>query len=77
MREIVLTDDIVLASFIEALLKDAGIESAVFDAHASALPGAVGMMPKRLAVPSARWLEARRVLVEAGLAQWIVDDGGA
>ncbi len=76
MREIVLTDDAVLLSFVKSLLRDAGIEPAILDGHASALRGAAGMTPHRLVVEAGRWHEARRVLVEAGLAQWIVDDGG-
>lgn len=76
MREIVLTDDAVLLSFVKSLLRDAGIEPAILDRHASALRGAAGMARHRVMVETDRWPQARRVLVEAGLSQWIVDDGG-
>ena len=73
MRELVLTDDAVLVSFLESLLKDAGIEVDVFDRNLNALNGAVGRAPQRVMVPSDQWERARRVLVEADLGHWIVD----
>ena len=50
MRELVLTDDAVLVSFLETLLKDAGIEVHVFDRNLNALNGAVGRAPQRVMV---------------------------
>ena len=73
MRELVLTDDAVLVSFLETLLKDAGIEVHVFDRNLNALNGAVGQAPQRVMVAHEQWDQARRVLVDADLAQWIVE----
>lgn len=77
MREIVLTDDAVLLSFVKSLLRDAGIEPAILDGHASALRGAAGMAPNRVMVAADRWRDARAVLIEAGLGKWVVSDAGA
>ena len=73
MRELVLTDDAVLVSFLETLLKDAGIEVHVFDRNLNALNGAVGRAPQRVMVAPEQWDQARRVLVEADLGHWIVE----
>ena len=51
MRELVLTDDIVLVSYLEALLGGAGIDIAVLDRNVSALNGAAGRVPQRILVP--------------------------
>lgn len=74
MREIMKTNDAVLLSFAEALLKDAAIPTVVLDANMSVLEGSLGVLPRRLAVEDDRWVQARRVLAEAGLTQWIGDD---
>ena len=73
MRELVLTDDAVLVSFLETLLKDAGIEVHVFDRNLNALNGAVGTAPKRVMVAPGEWERATLVLVDAGLGHWIVN----
>lgn len=73
MRELVLTDDAVLVSFLETLLKDAGIEVHVFDRNLNALNGAVGRAPQRVMVAWDQWELATRVLADADLGHWIVD----
>ncbi len=72
MRDLVTTNDPVLLSYLMALLGDAGIESVVFDGNMSAAQGSLGAVAQRLAVPAARWEAARRLLVDADLAQWII-----
>jgi hypothetical protein len=72
MRDLVTTNDPVLLNFVEVLLEDAGIGVAVFDGNMSAVQGTLGAVAKRLAVPEERWADARRILNEAGLGQWIV-----
>ncbi len=72
MRDLVMTNDPVLLSFLRVLLEDAGIEAAVFDGNMSSLQGSLGAVAQRLAVPEERWDAARRLLVEAGLGQWTV-----
>jgi hypothetical protein len=72
MRDLVTTNDPVLLNFIEVLLRDAGIGVAVFDGNMSEIQGALGAVQKRLVVPEDSWSQARRLLDEAGLGQWIV-----
>lgn len=52
--------------FLQALLRDAGIEAVVLDAHVSAVEGGIGAFPRRLAVRAEDGAAARRVLAEAG-----------
>lgn len=73
MRELILTSDSVLVSFVETLLKDAGVEVHVFDRNLNALNGAVGPAPQRVMVAPEEWDRAKRVLIEADLGQWIVE----
>ena len=49
MREIVRTNDAVLITAIEALLKGAGIRHMVLDQNMSVLDGSLGMLPRRIA----------------------------
>ncbi|MBM3489062.1 MAG: DUF2007 domain-containing protein [Alphaproteobacteria bacterium] len=48
------------------MLKDAGIASAVLDAHMSVLEGSIGALPRRLAVADEDLAAARRVLRQSG-----------
>jgi hypothetical protein len=72
MRELVLTDDAVLVSYIETLLGDAGIDVVVLDRNLNQLHGAVGRVPQRLMVPDERWSQARSILKDADLGKWLV-----
>lgn len=71
MRSLVRTNDVILMNFMIVLLKDAGIEAAEFDTGMSAMEGSIGVLPRRLAVADEDWAAARRVLREAGLAEWL------
>ena len=66
MRVVAESTDPVRVSFLLALLRDAGIECIVLDAHISALEGGIGAFPRRLVVAEADLAQARRVLHEAG-----------
>ena len=66
MKELLRTTDVVRLSWLTALLTDAGIESVVLDNHMSVLEGSVIAIPRRLMVDSDDYLQARRVLTEAG-----------
>ena len=68
MRTLVTSTDLVRLSFIHALLRDAGIEALLLDAHVSAVEGSIGAIPRRLVVLSEDERQARRILVEAGEA---------
>ena len=50
MKELIRTNDAVLISFVEALLKDAGIGSLVADQNMSVLDGSIGILPRRVMV---------------------------
>ncbi len=67
MRELVRTNNAVLISAIEALLKGAEIPHAVLDQHMSVLEGSLGMLPRRIMVGDEDHEAARRLLVDAGL----------
>ncbi len=68
MRTLLLSNDPVRLSFLAALLRDAGIETVLLDAHVSAVEGSIGAIPRRLAVLTDDEAAARRVLLEAGEA---------
>ncbi len=72
MRDLVTSNDPVLLNYVQVLLEDAGIGVAVFDGNMSSVQGTLGAVQMRLAVPEESWPEARRLLDEAGLGQWIV-----
>ena len=76
MRELVRTNDIVLISAIEALLRSANIEYVVLDQNMSVLEGSLGMLPRRILVEEARATRARQLLQEAGLGHELRPDGG-
>lgn len=67
MKEVLRTNDPVLLSFAQALLRDAGIESAVVDENMSAMAGSLGALPRRLVVDEEDHPRAERVIAEAGL----------
>jgi hypothetical protein len=67
MRELIRTNDPVLLSFAESLMKDAGIHCFVADQGMSILEGSLGMLPRRFLVEEDRAIQARRILIDAGL----------
>jgi hypothetical protein len=76
VRELVRTNDVVLVTAIEALLKGAGIEHVVLDQNMSVLEGSLGILPRRILVADEDAAAARRVLTDAGLAHELRPDGG-
>jgi hypothetical protein len=66
VRVLATSNDPVRLSFLTALLADAGIAAVVLDAHASAVEGSIGAIPRRLMVATEDEARARRVLQEAG-----------
>ena len=67
MEEILRTNDPVTLSFAQSLLRDAGIEPFVMDAHTSAVEGSIGAIPRRLMVLSDDADTARRLLQDADI----------
>ena len=74
MREILRTNNPVLLSFVEVLLRDAGVQPLVADGNMSILEGSIGVLPRRILVRLDDMKRAREVLEEAGLGPWINDD---
>ena len=73
MVEILRTNDLVLISAVEALLKAAGVGCFVADQHMAAVEGSLGFLPRRILVEKADADRARRLLTEAGLAAELRD----
>jgi hypothetical protein len=67
MEELLRTNDLVLISYVEALLKDAGIAALIVDQNMSVIEGSLGVLPRRVLVPDDRLGEARAILEEAGI----------
>ncbi len=66
MKELFRTNNAVYLSFAQAVLKDAGIDTLLFDAHMSVMDGSIGALPRRLMVVYDEQLErARRILADA------------
>ncbi|MBW6420928.1 DUF2007 domain-containing protein [Rhizobium sp. XQZ8] len=67
MQEIIRTNDVVVLSLSESLMKDAGIHCLIADQSMSVLEGSLGLLPRRFLVETDRADEARRILKDAGL----------
>ncbi|MBJ7252241.1 MAG: DUF2007 domain-containing protein [Acetobacteraceae bacterium] len=66
MRVLVSSNNPIRLGFLQALLRDAGIETVLLDQHISAVEGGIGAFPRRLAVLDEAEAQARRILREAG-----------
>ena len=75
MRELVRTNDAVLISAIEALLKGANIHHMLVDVNMSVLEGSIGIFPRRILVEEDELEAARLLLEDAGFANEIRRDG--
>ena len=73
VRELLRSNDPVLLSFADALLKEAGIAHSLVDQNMSVIEGSIGILPRRMVVPEDQIEDARRVLTEAGLARELPD----
>jgi Putative prokaryotic signal transducing protein len=71
MIELLRTNDAVIISFVESLMRDAGIGFLTADQNMSVLDGSIGILPRRVLVESDRIDEARRILTDAGIADEI------
>ena len=71
MVELIRTNDAVVISFVESLMKDAGIGCLVADRNMSVLDGSIGVLPRRIMVLEEDMESARRILVDAGIANEI------
>ena len=67
MIELLRTNDAVLITAVEALLKGAGIECMVADRYMSVMEGSIGILPRRVLIADGEADKARQLLTEAGL----------
>ncbi|MFD1197791.1 DUF2007 domain-containing protein [Brucella gallinifaecis] len=67
MIELMRTNDSVLLSVAESLMKEAGISYFIADTNMSILEGSLGIIPRRFLVDKDRLNEARSILIDAGL----------
>ena len=72
MKELVRTNNPVLLSWLQALLRDAGVESVIFDAHTSILEGSANAIPRRLMVADDDYELACSTMTDAGEGNHIV-----
>ena len=68
MKELLRTNDLVLLSWAQSLLRDACIGCWVLDGHTSVLEGSLGILPRRLVVAEDDAAAARSVLAAAEVA---------
>jgi hypothetical protein len=71
MAELVRTNDPALLSVIEALLTEAGIPHHIADRDMSLIEGSILVIQQRVLVPDEREAEARALLVDADLGEWL------
>jgi tRNA1(Val) A37 N6-methylase TrmN6 len=76
VHELVRTNNAVLITAIEALLKSADIPHLVLDQHMSVLEGSLGMLQRRIVVEQEDWETARQLLEDAGLAHELRPSSG-
>ena len=74
MIELIRSNDPVLISFVEALLRDAGLRFFVADQNMSVIDGSLGILPRRVMVAEDEAAQARRLLAEAGVADEMRDE---
>ena len=73
MVEILRSNDLVLISFIESILKAERVAYFVADQNMAAAEGSLGFLPRRILVDSEEEGRARRLIVEAGLGKELRD----
>lgn len=72
MQEIFRTNDVVALSYALSVLQDAGLEPMVADQYMSVMEGSIGIFPRRVHVLEESADDARRLLREAGLGEFLV-----
>ncbi|MEO0618184.1 MAG: DUF2007 domain-containing protein [Pseudomonadota bacterium] len=73
MQELLRTNDLVLISFVEAILGEAKIVHIVADQHTSMIEGSIGAIPRRILVDDDDFNQARRLLKDADLGAHLCD----
>jgi hypothetical protein len=65
MKELMRSNDLVLLSYIEAQLNDAGVAYVVADEHTSNIEGSIGALPRRILVDDGDFEVAHSILLAA------------
>ncbi len=65
MRELLRTNNIVRLTWVEARLRDAGIECLVLDQHTSLVEGSIGAIPRRVMVADRDHARAQALIAAA------------
>ena len=73
MVEILRTNDLVLISVIELILKAERVVFFVADQNMAAAEGSLGFLPRRILVDLEEEGRARRLIVEAGLGKELLN----
>lgn len=73
MAELLRTNDVALISVVEGLLIEAGIPYQVTDRTMSVLEGTLPVIVPRVLVADDREAEARELMVDAELGEWLRD----
>lgn len=74
MIELMRTNDVALISYVEALMRDAGIGYLVADQNMSIVEGSIGILARRVLVVEDDEVAARRLLKDAGIAHELRDE---
>jgi len=69
MKELLRTNDPVLLSAIDAVLRSEGVTCFILDTHTSILEGSIGAIPRRVVVDEADHPRARRILEDAEIIE--------
>jgi hypothetical protein len=75
MKELIRSNDLVLLSYIEALLKEANIPHEMADEHMSAVVGSIDASQRRIMVSDGDWASAREIVDAAQEERSPADDG--
>lgn len=75
MAELMRTNDPGLISVIEGLLSAEDVPYQLADRNMSILEGSIGAIPIRVLVPDECETQARELLIDAGLGNWLRPEG--
>ena len=75
MREIIRSNDPILLNFAQVLLRNAGLDAVLMDQNMSVMEGSIGILQRRLMVPVGDIEQARQIMIDSDLGQWVSSDG--
>ncbi len=64
MKEILRSTDPVALSYVQAVLRDAGLNPLLLDEHTSIMEGSIGAIPRRIMVVDDEFDEASNVIAQ-------------